>query len=75
MERENSPFLLLSNGEDIVGWVCGESPDVEREWRDVPPLDRSSTRDRWDTKKTKTIAPYATESDEVPAEGISPSSN
>ena len=66
--RENSPFLLFSYSKDIVGRVRSKSLGVEREWRNLPPLDRLSTRDRRDTKETKAIIPPAEGSDKVPVE-------
>ena len=66
--RKNSPFLLFSYSEDIVGRVRSKSLGVEREWRNLPPLDRLSTRDRRDTEETKAIIPPAGGSDKVPVE-------
>ena len=65
--RGNSPYCSYRNSKDIVGWIHNKSPDIEREWRDVPPLDRFSTRDRGDTKDTNTIIRLAEGSDDASA--------
>ena len=63
----NSPYCSYRNSKDIVGWIHSKSPDIERERRDVPPLDRFSTRDRGDTKDTNTIIWLAEGSDDASA--------
>jgi len=66
--ERTSPFLVLSNGEYIVGQVYNKSLDPKREWRDdTPPLDRLSTHGRRDTNESKAVIPRSTRSEKIPA--------
>ena len=65
----HSLLLFFSNGEEVVRRVHGENPGAEREWRDTPPLDRLSARDRWETEETESPIFHAAKNDEIPAGG------
>ena len=66
-DQANSPFLFFDNSEDTAGRVYGESPEVEMECRDTPPLDRFLAHDRRDTKEIKGVSHCTAGSDEIPA--------
>ena len=53
----NSLFLYFCNNEHIVWHVCSKTLDIEREWRESPPLDRLLAYCRRDTNKMKGMIP------------------
>jgi hypothetical protein len=69
LRREmNSLPLYLGNSENIFWHVCSKTPDVERGWRESPPLDRLLACRRRDTDKIKGMTLRSLGGEEVSAE-------